>query len=69
MIQNVPLTLPCDHHWLVFKDFFFSFTEVKNTSVSLKDASKDVQKNTDKLVQDIEDIKHSLAHMQVCNLL
>ncbi len=32
-----------------------------------QDAGKDIQRKTDQLVQDVEDIKHSLAHLQVCS--
>lgn len=34
-------------------------------SSPLQDASKDVQRKADQLVQDVEDIKHSLTHLQV----
>lgn len=32
-----------------------------------QDAGKDIQRKTDQLVQDVEDIKHSLTHLQVCS--
>lgn len=62
MTQNTALTLPCVHHWLVTATVPFKGVRFSHP---LQDASKDVQRKADQLIQDVEDVKHSLTHLQV----